>query len=420
MLGSFFGLTAPMLVAFYDELGKDDVTHLLHRLNNAVDGWVISDLQCELYYLYRSLQQVSKVYEKVSLDGYTDRVIQYGTEDYFAMRNDFSKVIGLRMVRSLGHQKFGFVCSDPNNPVEVRKAITTCINQYFESIGEIEMKLQGRYVRDVVKQIQGDTLTLTEAVVAEAFSLNWTIQRDYVLDGETIHVGDNTITVWEFFQKRIDTIQELIRCCSYHSTEELSVFRVPFANVIGYKVQYLYRQAAKYFAATPDKGSLLISIRNLRNELEQFKELFQSRVVTNRQFQELSGTDVDAKSDLMRSLPVEQSKLFYSCKNLEEEDVRVLSRFYDTIKTMDKNTVQQKFGINLWDWDGFVKECNVMGVYGINADSLLLFQSRMRDISFAQPKTYLIRNEEEIKVIADALDLVYSFVDTLIPIGGEL
>ena len=412
-LGSFWGITAPMLVIATKQNGMESILPMLNAVSTNKE--IITDLKAELIYLLRAVDKIPKKYfppDNFPTVENFDKSIRYANGKLYAEgvdEQDFymSLATGCVIYLLKKHNKSG---TDFNLEIKPVSGIEdpVCINNRLVVINKIKeiIKDEDFYLsnltkiyRKVSKELMTGTGGCDYKALAKSFLLNEKVPENLIVNGNSVSFSQEELKVIEFFVSSKETILELLSHLKVKEITENRVFGKTFRELMMRKPTSLYWATQERFDIIKSKNneSFLTSLlKEMRIDLKQFENSLKTEVISKKQYKS-GNLSLSNKIYLERINSFSQEKKQF---------------FLGLNKIFNLNYTRS-------EWEKFIKSLNQIGICGINLFSMNLFKDSIGNMTFIS-NYYIVKTDEEILEFKNVLDNIKDLVSTIKPIGTIL
>lgn len=260
-----------------------------------------------------------------------------------------------------------------------------------------------------------------------AFGLQYCVPSEYKFQGKVVkNLSDDTQKLVTYFLHHFSSLSSLV---AQGIEKDVEPFGVPFTDLIRRKpsaLYYIVSDCFDYVKGQVHKVLLLNTIENVKTNMDLFEQAYKTRVYnSNTTFEEYT---VDKSYAFINSFEPKKHNFF--SRLLQEELIRInqcndevlqfLSELFDSIYSLTPERISFLAGLpENPDWDLINKELASIGLYGLNFRGLDLFAQAIENTVLVFDNS-ISKNTEEIEEIDSVVSDVYSLLDSLIPIGGAI
>lgn len=419
-LGSFWGMTAPMMVMAFDgQYGK--LFSFLDVLNTSVNRCFLDDICLEFQALRAAVG--SGVYRTADVDAVSAELSPFTmiTDGCVAGKGDF---YNQRLLAEFCNNFLACV-------------ITADSRGKFYTIPEdlpgfVKSVLAGKSVKlnEIPKILRRAVKTLPEAAsstldsVAGRYHLTVKAPDVCYRGSEQIILSEEAKSVWEYFYNRADVIETVIDRCSGKAMTEEITFGVSFFDMVKRKPLSLKYKVIEIFDRAKERQTAhLVSkcIGECAAELKKYKECLMKYVDNPRycsgaedssmlpgDFQEvLAGAGGECVA-FFNSLAKAGKFKYYE---YTREHFQMLVEIWQRVTSLDPDAV-----LGCKSSSSVAEE---VCIFGINYYGVELLEDAIGCISLTN-KSKVKKDDEDLDAIEGILDDVQALLDTLIPVGDLL
>lgn len=384
-LGSFWGLTAPMLLLAYDDI--DEVLPHIRYLRDTVNGGIINDLHTELYFLLKA--QNILVSELLPPE-----------EGWFSQLEPDAQIVHGQVYRCKRPQDMAII--DLKNEISIKlaqKVIKGETNGTFIDTG-------GKNVRDMfdsiaMDMIQGDFYAseidsrisrlyrkmksendhrITEDILRE-YRHSSVIPPKLMASGELTSQGNALDLIHKYFIGRMKDVKKLFDATTASTSEEIKIFGVTLADFLRRDPKYLKIlsiQWFKYLSGNRSSHTLINIVDDYHNSLNTLIHIIST-----------SATSIDAqiKEDKHEKMKFAVSSEIERLEDYTESELQMLDELYGKILALTPETIAKKLGIPEDVLKRSLKAACDVGICGLNTNSLELFLDTMPNVVMADAFT---------------------------------
>ena len=439
-LGSFWGLTAPMLMLAKDKLTKDVYQKYMSVLNVAGNTVFLIDVQKELKYLYDYIVNFPYTYSTNDTDfynlvGVTIKNGIAGDGDLVYLLED--KIycgIGVKICTELQKGNARYSRSLLQYPVNTEKILRTEIKNYMQE-NEIDCdRLNGpiqKILRKYKSESTEDCLQATEIQhVAELFNLELTVPDRIMRNGVEIELKELDKKYLLYLKKNLQYLEGCICSIQISGVADIPIFDTTFQTFIHRKPACLYYIMVKKFdyLKTNNVSMLNTILKESRSSLQRLKDAVSKFVVvdtntedvlTQEQFDDIVSSFDTSKAEFFKKL-VSDSYIYISDFILD--DLNLLSDLYDILIDFDLVYFADVLGVSSFseeEFDAFNARMQAIGLFGLNRYSFNLFREFIKSVVLVTTDK-ISKTEEQISELELVLNNVQAFLDSIQPIGGEI
>lgn len=442
-LGSFWGLTAPMLMLAKDKIPKETCQRYMSVLNVAGNTVFLVDVQKELKYLYEYITNFPfslGIDEEISsdfqvLDGVT---VKHGVvEDsdvLFLLEDAIVYSIGMKICKDLQKGNAKYSASKLQFPEHTKEVIQNKVRVFIQE-NDIECDKLNAVSLKVLKEFKGDTLEECIAPkdlqkVAEVFNLVATVPDKILRNGVEVTLGKLEKRYLLYLKENIGYLEECLRSVKISCNADIPIFDTTFQAFIHRKPTSLYYMVVKKFdyLKTNNVSMLNTVLKESISNLQRLKESVNKYVVadseakdvlTAKQFDEIVSTYDSSKQVFFSNLLKEH---YIYVEDLMQGDLALLSELYDCFINFDLIYFANVLGVDSLsceDFDLFNSKMQQIGVYGLNRCTFELFREFIQSVVLVTTNS-ISKTEEQLADLNRVLEDVQALLDSIRPIGGDL
>ena len=439
-LGSFWGITAPMLVLNQELFPKEVYEKYVSVLNITGNTVFLTDTQKELKYLLDYIESfpfsyVSEFAEDFAqLDSLTIHNGTINSQDSDLLYIAYDKIvadIGVKLIDDLHKGKFKYDIgkfdsfSQEGYITLTDKVIAFCANN------TIDLSNTKPTVLKILKEYKSDEINSKISVdtVATFFHLNKALPDIITFDGNGVKLTDIDKAFIMKLLDSVDFIKGCLESVKITRHKEIPIFNTNFHTYLRRKPTSLYYMIINRFDYTKSTNAahLRNTLAESRKDLSTLKESIDKYVVCGKQEQDI--LDDARYTSIINEFPAEKREFFdvlrinnyLDVNNLLVDDLNILTDMYDIINQSTLSYYSNLLGINV-TYNDFVQLQNDMfaiGFYGLNLYSLVLFQDFIRSVMLITTDK-IQKTEEQYAELMRVISDVQAFLDSFISIGGEL
>lgn len=391
-LGSFWGLTAPMLLLAYDDI--DEALPHIRYLRDTVNGEIINDLHTELYFLLKSQDiLVSELlppeegwFSQLEPDAQVSHGQVYGCKRpqdmaIIDLRNEISIKLAQKTIK--GEANGTFVDSVGKNVRDMFDSVAMDMMRGDFYVSEIDSKISRLYRK--MKSENGHSLA--EDILRE-YRHSSVIPPKLTVSGELTSQGNALDLIHEYFMGRMKDAEKLFDATTASTSEEIKIFGVTLADFLRRDPKYLKIlsiQWFKYLSGNRSPHTLINIVDDYHNSLNTLIHIIST-----------SATSIDAK--ITEDTDHEKMRFAVSSEieNLEdytEPELQMLDDLYGKILALAPETIAKKLGIPEDVLKRSLRAACDVGICGLNTNSLELFLDTMPNVVMAD--TFTISKSQE-------------------------
>lgn len=433
-IGSLYGISAPMMVLFSNELSSFDLKRFMYPVCNVVDSSVIEDARTELLFFKSALNELPmsyitmsdtlwvqqhadvKIKKLVSSDGSDDTVKR--------VKRELSLAVALQLF------KMNDVPKDALNCDNIQEYIATIVNDFMKNnqVRVSKLKIAALDVIDYATEKSG------AAPNQEVFKNK--IQKAYplkkALDARALGLDQEEAKVVQYFVDNVSVVDDLIEQLKITSFQEETFFDSAFSDIINRKPSnILYRIIKKFDQIKTKQGSRFFNrvYDDVSSDFQAFVKVFRERVSSNA----VLSSDViltPAKAmEIEQRFSASNSDFFKALfkKGLDYNDLTVeiytiLNEILSVVESADYKFLNSSFGTNFSkeDWEQLFEKLCDCGVGGLNVSGVSLFRDSISTVSFCGA-TNVHRDRETCEEFEKNIKLIQELLESMIiPIGGDI
>lgn len=448
-LGNFYGLTAPNIIIFMDQMGEDDFIEAVSLLNNPVDKNFILQAKQELGFFRKALDEIPATYEAETnlsfLAQYPNAVIKNGV-----IEGAESNPIMLEQVKRVMAAKIAsYVCQvnrrvmldtslyKDNYSVEnVRKVFYEIILNFMQDndvkFSEIDLcvnKIARKLLDRKGSQIMTDEKRVLFQTIVQAFQLKEVLLDNFSVGTTEIFLNEDDKKIITWFKKHRGTLD----ACLPYMTEKVvasntQVFSMSFRDLVFRRPERLISEVVHFYKsanATVGREKIIKNIKtNVIEQVELFEKLFKENVLRKGTIEEEKTFIVTIEEDDRKTLKaLKRAVKNYDLRldNCDEEKFQTIVKLFEFSMRLTKEFYNELFGVELTleEWNATIEKLNVLGVAGLNFYSTHLFMRSLKLFSF-DDKIKIEKTAEEIEDYNNVLSEIHAFLDSQLPVGVEI
>lgn len=419
-LGSFWGMTAPMMLMAFDGQYKE-LYDFLEVFNTPANRHLLDDVCLE----FSALEAVvsSGTYSVADVDGVSSELSPFtvitdgcaeGKDDFFNQRliaefcNDFLKCV----ITADGRGKYYSIPKDL--PGFVKGVL---------SGKSVRLKEVSKILRKALKSLPEETVSSLEQLAAK-FHLTMKAPDVCCIGEKQVILSKEAKDIWKYFYDRSEVINTVIKECTGKAVSEDVTFGVAFFDMIKRRPLSLKYKVIEIFDRAKERQTAHLvpkCVKECAEELEKYRKCL-CKYVDNPRY----GTD-DGESFIM----VEDFQEILKASGPECEDF--FNRLAKTERFDYHDYTKEYFQmlVEIWKKASQLNPDSVLGcsetpsvaeeagIFGINYFGIELFEDSISCISLTN-KSKIKKDDEDLDVIEGILDDVQALIDTLIPVGDLL
>lgn len=418
-LGTFFGLTAPMLVLAYDD-NAEQAVQTVGTLCKSVSKDIVQGLHEEFYFLLEAHKLLSVKFIPPGGQWFSemepDARIEEGDITGITCGKDVAIIelrneLTLRLAQKIvDREKAGkFVSISDGTVAGLESLAMDAING-----GEFYTSEIPRIVNRMYKSVQSESgQSMTDMLVAN-FSSQSTLPDTILRNTVPLHLTDALTKIFQYFDSRRDTIQKLYEITRASTSGENMVFNLPFAAFMKRKpnyVEYVVIRWFKYLSGNRSESVLINIIDDISSNLGCLVSMVDTLVITNH--------NANATNEKFDTSIYEVSKEMQNSEDYTKEELRFINDIYCRVNDLTTDKIAGLLGITENEFLTCAKDaCNV-GICGLNAYSLALFQDTLPNIIISDG--YVCQKSGEyMEDMKKSLDNVSMLLKNIKPLGALL
>lgn len=449
-LGSFYGITAPMMVFLADLSGMSFIRNMIGKMNNSVDNHNLLVAKEELEYFKKNLDKITPLvrsdFDIDLLKKYDDLVywdkgsVSAANADECVMdvKHYFVTEAAKAIVKESNIKKIIIdIFPEIINEDTVRKFMIQKADNFLEektfTLGELS-KYSRQFNRTFLKHIPLESskscYDVLKSSLSSAFGIYLDIPEEIIVNNEKIKLDENERKIINYFKEHRNIIDELQICLSFKAAANDAVFSLTFRDIIHRKPERLYYEIINLFNPVKDtKTSLqLIGVRDAAiKQLEIFNKHFRENVTDYRNYN-LVKMDIDTAVNIVQGVIGNNTPLDEQIKQgvievseLDEQTLQLLAQAVIEIDGLNMKNLNDVLGINCNynDWNNIITKLCTIGLCGVNFYNLKLFYNSLAELTLnLYTKVRLDKNTQERFLFV--VEEIRAMLESIRPIGGDL
>lgn len=416
-LGTFWGLTAPMLLLAYPD--TDALLDNIKFMQSAANGDIITNLHSELYFLLQSsnLQEV----EVSPPDGgfFSDRepdvLISNGTisnaqDPEEVAKSEIRNEIVLKLAQKIvaGEQKRKFIdCHGDLMEFLDSSALDLINNSEFYS-SEINREV-AKYYRSIVSETGVSVLN----DIKHYFACSTKLPEKIVRNGVPIELSSDLVKVYQYFQNRMEDVQLLFNKTIATTSAEIKVFNLELSRFVQRRPNFLEYITVTYFDfAIKSKSAniLLQTIDDYKFNLDILINAINTSIVATEEQEEIADVDYDA---------YEVSPYLPHMEDYNEEELQHINDLYVHAISLTPENIAARLEVSPDTIDELYEaSCNV-GICGLNGQTNALFMDALNNIVMSD--AFVCRKSQAyLDELLVSVDKAKHLLRNIKPLGAEI
>ncbi len=379
-IGTFFGLTAPMLVLAYD--GDMEKMHdIVSKLEESIDRDIVRDLHTELHFLLKANDMLSVRFEIPGDSWFSDRepdaMVMHGQITgistpadvaYIDLKNELTVKLAQRIVDK--EQTGKFVKLDNMSADGLEEFVVDYINNNDFYASGIQ-----RLIMSMYQQIKSDDgKPLTDELV-NGFRNTKQLPDNLIHNSADVELNEVLRKIFWYFNRNLVDIQRLYDTTKMSSIGDITVFNMPFSDLMHYKpskIEDIAIQWFHYFSENKSLAALQNVVDDFRQSLNTLIMLIDSAVVTD-------GPEVNSEPTFDASSYSIYS-VFPEIAQYTQDEADSLNNIYEKVCEMTPKVAAERIGITEDEFRSAAKDACNIGICGLNAYSLELFKDTLPNV----------------------------------------
>lgn len=455
-IGSFFGLTAPFIVLFYEQKGAKELQAAASLINNPVDQSFISSAYEELVCFKKYLMKIPSTYEidvdksfalnnplsKCSNGYISDDFVGDTKELQMLIKRYFIISVSKRLVSDSNPQFIDCSKFGDGTPEAVRETIKNAVEEFISTstftLEDIDIAVN-RCMRRLLDRKNKEGLTKSKQEIAnsiiESYSLQQKIKNSFTFMGREVVLSDDEVKIVKYYKSRIKTLDACIEIFSSDVImENPKIFSLHFRDYLNRVPERIFSEIIHMFksaGAVVGKEAQIPTIRaRALEDLKEFRRLFEENILEydNEILAKQSIFSLIADEYKDEDNDIRDSLIYSALINAKvSSDTITLDTFKELIKieefasVLTMENLNAYFGTNLDEkgWDNAVLNLRQAGIGGLNFFTKSLLYQILPSYSFEL--TIKVRKcQEDIEKYNYILDEAQAFLDCMLPIGTEI
>lgn len=433
-IGSLYGISAPMLVLFANEIPSFDLGRLISPVCNAVDASVILEEQAELRCFKSTLDSLPMTYTTMSDTAWIQQnsdlwigKLKTSSSDENTIKRvkrELVLAVALQLFRAKSVPKS--IYEADNLHASVNELVSKYLLQYNVKVGKLKTD---------ASLIVSDEIDASEAVknneaFRERVQCEFSLKKE--IDTRALKLTDDEAKVIQYFKDNEEVIDTLIAQLQISSFQEEQFFGSSFFDIVNRKpTSLLYQIIRKFDQIKTKQGSRFFNrvYDDVLKDFQGFTKTFYEKVSVNFPISHEIVLTPTKAMEIERRFPASHSEFFkqlfqseLSYDDLTVESYQILNEILDMVSTADYKFLNLAFAVSFSDdeWDALFRKLCTCGVGGLNVSGAQLFHDSLVTVSFCG-----ITNIQKSKEIFDDfeknIDLIKELLESMIiPIGGDV
>lgn len=416
-IGSFWGLSAPMLLLAYDDV--HEILDAVDFVRKTVNGDSLRDLHAELHYLLESKNiLITKLsapdggwFSENEPDAQINNGIIVDTAcpvDMAAidLRNEIVTKLAQKILDGEKDGKFVQV----ERPLRI--SLEDIADEYIRSSDFSSSEID-RVVSKLYRTIKSDTQCSLEADILQSFKHESALPQSITRNGITVQLSSDIQKVYWYFYNRIDDIQLLFENTIASHVEETKVFGISASDFMQKNPDYLLRQTIlwfKYLSQNKHSSSVLEdTVNEYKNNFNRLLSII-SKAVT------IEGA---TKSNDVNTADYAVSSLLQHPADYTDTELSAMNAVYEKVKSLTPQMIADKIGISVSALDKVMLEVCNYGIFGMNEFSMQLFNDALQNV-IVQDTSSCIKSASYLEQLAANVNQVKEMLNNIKPLGAAV
>lgn len=416
-LGTFWGLTAPMLLLAYDDFSEIEQATVFTR--ESTNSEMLQNLHKELHYLIQSSNFASPRLLDQEGGWFSERepraYISKGSFSavscqpdvaFIDLRNEMVTKLAQKIIS--GESRGRYVFSE----LGTRKALEDKVDDYIRSSTFYSADVP-RIVNSMYRESKDPNGSSVASTLLMDFPYEMEMSEQLLSKFTDPADRDCAMKVFKYYQGFLPQERKLFELTRTAKSEDLKVFNIELSNFLRRKPNFLEYVSVHWFKYLQGNKSAA----NLNSVVEEYSaNLATLEDAVKHSVKIADDTEFEQTTDFSM---YEVSVFLPIDTDYSEDEVLAINNIYQHVKDLSVNVIAEKIGVEPQILErNFQHLCDI-GICGMNKFSLELFKEAVKNVvltdSFSCRKTeaYI---EELQKSIQNAKDLLRNIK----PIGAEI
>lgn len=416
-LGTFWGLTAPMLVIAYDDV--DEAIQAINFTRETIADNIIGNLHTELYFLKQAadlLQVRIKTPEggffseyEPTAQFYNGQVINASCQVDVAII-DFTNELTIKIAQKIldGEKANKFVKIDfpvrSNLEKIVREQITT---------SDIACSDADRIAGKIYRSLKSAEGVSVESQILNDFSCEMKLPETFMRNGHVVKLTEPLKKIFYYFYNRRDDIERLFSETYAAKVEDTSVFGMPISDFMMRKpnfLEYITVQWFQYAVQRNNVSTLLDIMQDYEKNLDILEDAINNASVYDDMSNNSEFADV-SKYDVSTSLMNPEQ---YTPEELTQMDL-----IFHKVNSLTPEVIASKIGITESEFGSSFRDACDIGICGLNSYSTALFDRSVNSVVITDKST-CTRSAEYLDSARTSVENARALLRNIKPLGAAL
>lgn len=418
-LGSFWGITAPMLLLAYDDV--NDALNAVEFVRKSVNSNAISDLHTELYFLLKSKDILvttisssgGKWFSELEpnaqiMDGVIADVSCSEDVAMIDLVNELSSKVAQKIIDGERKGKFVKLASP------VRSTLDQVVKQFIQSETFSSNDIN-RVAGKIYRSLKSDQGYVISDELLNGFPHEETLPSSIIRNGIDIELTDSAEKIFWYFYNRLDDVQRLFDATVAAHEEEVKLFNLSISDFLQRDAGYFKYTTVRWFKyltqAKHTAANLLDTVKDYERNLAILKDVIQKTT---------SSETIRVATDSCAS-DFEVSVYLDHPEDYSREELSAMNDVLTHVKSLTIDKIAEKIGIPSEDLENLLQKMCNYGIAGLNDCTDILFQDALNNVvimdssSYTKPRAYL---DQMALDIADAEVLLRNIKPLGYTLGG--
>lgn len=415
-LGTFWGLTAPMLLLAYDDI--DALVDHVNFMRNATNGNIINDLHSELNFLLQSSQlqeiEISTPDGGFFSDREPDAFVSNGSisnsQDpqevaFSEIRNEIVLKLAQKIVS--GEQKGKYiVCNGA-----ITDFLDGAANELMKT-SEFYSSEINRVVTKFYRSVVSENGSSVSDAIKESFACSTRLPEKLLRNGIPIEISSDLTKIYQYFQNRISDVQILFDNTVATTAAEVKIFNIELSSFVQKPPNYLEFVSSSLFDyATKSKSAaiLLQSVEDYKLNLDALIDAVNSLIVATEE------------QDTAESVDYSKYEVASHLQHPEDytaEELRHIEDLYEHVMDLTPEKVAAKLEISESSLEECYKPaCNV-GICGLNGQTKALFLDSLDNVIMSD--SFIWKSRDYLEKLQISIENAKHLLRNIKPLGAEI
>lgn len=415
-LGTFWGLTAPMLLLAYDDV--DEILPDIYYLRDSVNGEIVRNLHTELYFLKQMqsllVSEIAKPdggwFSEINPDAQVmnGQILGSSYPQDVAMidlKNEISAKIAQKVIDGERSGRLTTLSSP------VRKTLDTVALSAMQE--DFSMSELHSVVNRAYRSLKSDNGCEVTTQILNEYPSSSKLPDKILRNGSSVELNNDLEKIFMYFYNRMDDVNKLFEATTASTAEDIKVFNSTITDFMRRKPNYMkivILQWFKYYSNNRTKAALASVVDEVTSSIKTLISVVTKSVVS-----------VDDAQTSIASSPESYSVWndLQMSGDYTDEELSMIEGIYHRVQNMSPDYLKNKLGVSGDNLDVLFKSaCNV-GVCGLNTHALALFRESVPNIVMAD-KFVCHKSQDYLNQLNSNIEDVKALLSNIKPIGTPL